>query len=42
MKGMVKKAYIYGYTKFVLPDIFATKLPAIFRRHSKLTPEDMV
>ncbi len=41
MKGMAKKALIYGYTKYVVPDIFASKLPAIFRK-CRLTPEEMV
>ncbi len=40
MKGMAKKALIYGYTQYVIPDIFASKLPTIFRK--RLTPEDMV
>jgi hypothetical protein len=41
MKGMTKKALIYGYTKFIIPDIFSSELPTIFRKH-RLTPEDMV
>ncbi|PKB97653.1 hypothetical protein RhiirA5_432707 [Rhizophagus irregularis] len=41
MKGMTKKALIYVYTKFIIPRIFSSRLPNIFRKH-RLTPEDMV
>ncbi|UZO02394.1 uncharacterized protein OCT59_020875 [Rhizophagus irregularis] len=41
MKGMTKKVLIYVYTKFIIPRIFSSRLPSIFRKH-RLTPEDMV
>ncbi|CAB4490156.1 unnamed protein product [Rhizophagus irregularis] len=41
MKGMAKKVLIYVYTKFIIPRIFSSRLPSIFRKH-RLTPEDMV
>ncbi|CAB5369864.1 unnamed protein product [Rhizophagus irregularis] len=41
MKGMTKKVLIYIYTKFIIPRIFSSRLPSLFRKH-RLTPEDMV
>ncbi|RIA84191.1 hypothetical protein C1645_784638 [Glomus cerebriforme] len=41
IKGMIKKAVVFGYKKYIIPIVFSTKLPTILRQRG-LTPEEMV
>ncbi|RIA87933.1 hypothetical protein C1645_263281 [Glomus cerebriforme] len=41
IKCIIKKVLIFGYTKYIIPHIFSSELPTIFRKR-RLTPENMV
>ncbi|RIA97412.1 hypothetical protein C1645_814127 [Glomus cerebriforme] len=41
IKGIIKKAVVFSYNKYVIPIIFSSKLPIILRRRG-LTPEEML